>query len=150
MSDEQKVTRSVVVDATPEQVFALLADPRKHPELDGGGTVRRGISGPPRLSAGAKFGMRMKMFGVPYVIRNEVVEYDENRLIAWRHPGHHVWRWELAPATGSTEAEPKTTVTETFDYGPARSPAFLEKTGFVGKNTVGIEKTLAALQQRFA
>ena len=141
---ERSVSRSVVVNAPPEEVFALLADPRRHPELDGSGSVRGGISGPEKLSKGAKFGMRMRMFGLPYVIRNEVVEYDEGRRIAWRHPGHHVWRWELEPVDGGTK------VTETFDWGPARSPAFIEKSGFVGKNTKGIEQTLAQLEQRFA
>lgn len=141
---EQQVSHTVVVNATPEQVFALLADPRKHAEIDGSGSVRSGVSGPEKLSQGAKFGMRMKMFGLPYGIKNEVVEYDENRLIAWRHFGHHVWRWELEPADGGTK------VTETFDWAPARSPAMLEKVGFPAKNEKGIQKTLARLQSRFA
>lgn len=142
---EQQVSRSVVVDAPAEQVFDLLADPRRHPELDGSGTVQSGISGPERLSKGATFGMRMRMFGLPYAIRNEVVEYEENRLIAWRHPGHHVWRWQLDPLSGG-----RTKVTETFDYGPARSPKVLEWTGFPAKNARGIEATLDRLQRRFA
>ncbi len=141
---DQHVSRTVEVDATPAQVFALLADPRKHAELDGSGSVKKGVSGPARLHAGARFGMRMRMFGIPYVVRNEVVEYDEGRLIAWRHPGHHVWRWELEPT------ETGTRVTETFDWGPARSPSFIERSGFVARNTEAIEKTLAALQRRFA
>lgn len=143
MSD-QKISHSVVVSATPEQVFALLADPRKHAEIDGSGTVRRRVSGPERLSQGARFGMRMRMFGVPYGIKNEVVEYEENRRIAWRHFGRHVWRWELEPVDGGTQ------VTETFDWGPARSPAMLEKVGFPARNDQGIQATLARLQARFA
>ncbi len=139
----QQVSHSVVVNATPAQVFDLLADPRKHPELDGSGTVRSGISGPARLSLGAKFGMRMRI-GLPYVVRNEVVEFEENRRIAWRHPSHHVWRWELEPVEGGTR------VKETFDYAPARRPKVLEKMGFPARNSKGIEQTLAALQQRFA
>lgn len=143
MSDRQ-VSHSVVVNATPEQVFALLADPRKHAEIDGSGTVRAGVSGPEKLSQGARFGMRMKMFGVPYGIKNEVVEYEENRRIAWRHFGHHVWRWELEPVDGGTK------VTETFDWAPARSPAMLERVGFPARNEKGIQETLARLQARFA
>jgi uncharacterized protein YndB with AHSA1/START domain len=94
MSDQQ-VSRSVVVNATPEQVFALLADPREHPNIDGSGSVRASRSGPDRLSLGAHFGMTMKL-GFPYPIKNEVVEFEPDRLIAWRHPGKHVWRWELS------------------------------------------------------
>lgn len=143
MSDRQ-ISHSVVVNASPEQVFALLADPRKHPELDGSGTVKHGMSGPDKLSQGARFGMRMRMFGLPYVISNEVVEYEENRRIAWRHFGHHVWRWELEPVEGGTK------VTETFDWAPSRAPAFIERLGYPARNDKGIEQTLARLRARFA
>lgn len=142
---EQQVSRSVVLDAPAEQVFDLLADPRRHAELDGSGSVQGSVSGPERLSNGATFGMRMRLFGLPYPIRNEVVEFEENRLIAWRHFGRHVWRWQLEPVEGG-----KTKVTETFDYRPSRSPAMLERTGFPARNARGIEATLDRLQRRFS
>ena len=53
--------------------------------------------------------------GVPYLTKNTVVEYDEDRLIAWRHLGKHRWRYELEPVEGGTK------VTETFDWSTARS-----------------------------
>lgn len=137
------VSRSVVVAAGPQQVFDLLADPRQHSELDGSGSVRASVSGPQRLSQGATFGMRMRL-GLPYLIRNEVVEFDEGRRIAWRHFGHHVWRYELEPADGGT------TVTESFDYRSARSPRGLERMGFPARNAKGIEATLDRLRERFA
>ena len=132
------VSRSTVVPAPPERVFDLLADPARHPELDGSGTVRGRLSGPERLGPGAKFGMRMHV-GVPYVIRNEVVEFEEGRRIAWRHAGRHVWRWELEPVAGGTR------VTETFDWGPALAPKVLELIGYPKRNAAGIEKTLERL-----
>src|ERR1700712_238881 len=113
------VSDSVVVAATPEQVFDLLADPRRHPELDGSGTVKGAVRGPSRLSLGATFGMRMRI-GLPYLIRNTVVEFEENRRIAWRHFGRHIWRYELEPVDGGTR------VTETFDWSPALAPQVLE------------------------
>ena len=58
--------------------------------------------------------MSMKK-GVPYKITNEVVEFDEPTVIAWRHMGQHVWRYRLRPVDGGTE------VTEEFDWGVARS-----------------------------
>ena len=36
----RKVARRVVVHASAPDVFALIADPHRHPELDGSGTVR--------------------------------------------------------------------------------------------------------------
>lgn len=140
----RSVSRSVTVSASPAEVFELLADPRRHPEIDGSGTVKGRVRGPARLSHGARFGMRMHYL-VPYVITNQVVEFDEGRLIAWRHLGHHVWRYELEPAPGGG-----TVVTETFDWAPARSPRALELAGIPARNATSIERTLAGLQERFA
>lgn len=141
-STTQQVSSSTVVAAPPEQVFALLADPRRHSEFDGSGTVRDAVSGPDRLSLGSKFGMSMKM-GVPYKISNEVVEFEEGRRIGWRHFGHHVWRYELEPVPGGTR------VTETFDYSTARSAGFIELMKFPARNAKGIEATLARLEGLF-
>lgn len=133
------MSRSTVVDAPPAVIFALLADPRRHPEFDGSGTVQAGLRAPQRLSLGAHFGMRMRL-GVPYVIRNVVVEFEPDRRIAWRHAGRHVWRYELEPdGTG-------TRVTETFDYGSALSPKVLELLRFPERNAEGIERTLPRLK----
>ena len=137
------VSDSVVVAAGPDQVFDLLADPRRHPEFDGSGTVKGAVRGPDRLRLGARFGMRMRI-GVPYLIRNTVVEFEENRRIAWRHAGHHVWRYELEPVPGGTR------VTETFDWGAARSPKALELLNAPQHNLRGITATLERLRTRFA
>lgn len=133
------MSRSTVVDAPPATVFALLADPRRHPEFDGSGTVKSGLSAPERLSLGASFGMRMNL-GLPYVIRNVVVEFEPDRRIAWRHFGRHVWRYELEPVGTGTR------VTETFDYSHALSPQVLELLGFPDRNAKGIEQTLPRLK----
>jgi len=97
----RSLSRSAVVPAPPAEVFDLLADPRRHAEIDGSGTVKGVVSGPERLTLGARFGMRMH-FGLPYFIHNEVVELVPDRRIAWRHVGHHVWRYELEPTDGGT------------------------------------------------
>jgi uncharacterized protein YndB with AHSA1/START domain len=134
------VSRSITVSAPPQRVFGVLADPRRHPELDGSGTVRGRLRGPDRLSPGARFGMRMHL-GAPYVITNTVVEFDEPRRIAWRHFGRHVWRYDLVPtANGGTE------VTETFDWSGALSPRALELAGVPQRNARSIEATLLRLQ----
>ena len=137
------VSRSTVVAAPPQRVFDLLAEPGRHAELDGSGTVRGRLRGPARLSAGATFGMRMRL-GLPYVIRNQVVEFEEGRRIAWRHAGHHVWRYELEPVGEGTR------VTETFDWEPARAPRLLELTGFPARNAAAMERTLARLPDLLA
>jgi uncharacterized protein YndB with AHSA1/START domain len=109
----KSVSVARVVAAPPEKIFAVLADPAQHPVIDGSGTVKhaRGKQ-PDRLTLGAKFGMSMRL-GVPYVITNTVVEFDENRLIAWRHFGGHRWRYELEPVADGTR------VRETYDWSTA-------------------------------
>ena len=139
----RSVSRSVVVSAPPAEVFALLADPRRHAEVDGSGTVRGLVRGPERLTLGARFGMRMRL-GLPYVITSEVVELEPDRRIAWRHLGHHVWRWELEPVEGGTR------VTETFDWAPSRAPRALELLQVPARNTRGIEASLERLRARFS
>lgn len=138
MTATRSVSRTVFVPVPPERVFALLADPARHADLDGSGTVRGRVSGPARLSQGARFGMRMRIV-VPYVIRNTVVEFEEGRRIAWRHVGRHVWRWDLRPVEGGTE------VTETFDWSGALVPKALELVKAPAQNTRSIEKSLARL-----
>jgi uncharacterized protein YndB with AHSA1/START domain len=137
--------RSIVVDASPAEVFDLLADPSRHHEIDGSGTVRgTRDSAPERLSPGAKFGMSMKM-GVPYPISNTVVEFVENELIAWRHIGRHVWRYTLEATDDG-----RTKVTEEFDWRPAIFPPGLKLIKAPAQNAVAIEKTLNRIAELFA
>jgi uncharacterized protein YndB with AHSA1/START domain len=110
------VTR--VIPAPPEAIFELLADPARHREIDGSGTVRGPRGGPAgRLELGRRFAMSMKM-GVPYAMESTVIEFDEPRLIAWqttgpgrlgRLAGGRIWRYQLEPVEGGTR------VTETWD-----------------------------------
>jgi uncharacterized protein YndB with AHSA1/START domain len=100
-----------VIPAPPEKIFDLLADPSRHREIDGSGTVRDAKGGSERLALGSQFGMAMKM-GLPYSMVSEVIEFEENRRIAWqtRPPssfgakfgGGRIWRYELEPVDGGT------------------------------------------------
>ena len=143
MSNDVKkrvVSASRVIPAGPAEIFDLLADPDKHHVIDGSDTVMAARSGnPERLSLGAHFGMDMKM-GVPYRITNEVVEFEDNRRIAWRHFGHHIWRYELEPVEGGTK------VTESFDWASSRFPPFYEWMGYPAKHEVNMARTLERIE----
>lgn len=139
----RRVTRRTVVRTSPEMIFAALADPHRHGELDGSGTVRDAVSGPDRVAMGDRFSLRMRQFGVPYRITSTVVEFEADRLLAWRHPLGHVWRWELAADPDGTR------VTETFDYSTTHAAPMFELTGRPGRNARGIEETLRRLPRRF-
>jgi len=141
----RKVARQVVVNTSPGAIFALVSDPRHHGELDGSGSVGDAVSAPEKLSVGAKFSMSMKMYGVPYRITSTVTAFEQDRLLEWRHPLGHSWRWELAEATPG-----QTQVTETFDYSGAKAGKVLELVGVPKQNGSGITRTLDKLRERFA
>ena len=138
--NRKQVSATKVIGTSPERIFAMLTDPSKHPLIDGTGSVLAvQPGGPQRLTLGAQFGMDMKI-GAPYKVLNTVVEYDQDRLIAWRHFNGHRWRWQLGPlGTGTTE------VTETFDWSTARIPLLITLSPFPRRNARGIEKSLARL-----
>jgi uncharacterized protein YndB with AHSA1/START domain len=109
MGDVESVER--VIAAPPETIFAIIADPKRHHEFDGSGTVREAKNVPDRLELGSKFGMSMKM-GMPYSMESTIIEFEEGRRIAWqtrppaawagRFLGGRIWRYELEPVEGGT------------------------------------------------
>ena len=103
----------IVINAPAEKIFAILSNPHRHKEIDGSHTIQENISGPDKLVLSSKFGMKMRL-GVNYRIKNTVVEYQENSLIAWRHLGRWIWRYELVNI-----GPQMTQVTETFDASRA-------------------------------
>jgi uncharacterized membrane protein len=143
-----QVSRSVEVSAPAAELYAMVADPRRHSELDGSGTVGDNIKVPAKLAVGSKFSTKMKMYGVPYWITSRVTALKPNELVEWRHPAGHHWRWQfesLAPTL--------TRVTETFDYRNGaikKRLKYYERTGFRKANAAGIEATLAKLRDRYA
>ena len=141
MADRNE-SASTTIQAPPSVVFDILADPRQHTRIDGSGTVRKSTSGPERLELGSQFAMDMKM-GAPYKIKNKVVEYERDRLIAWRHVGLHRWRYELRGVQdGSTH------VTETWDVTayPAPLQALLHRL-FGAKTKQAVEQTMVKLKE---
>jgi hypothetical protein len=135
-----RVSRTAVVAAAPSVLFALLTDPGEHVRLDGSGTVKGVVDGPARLELGSVFRMRMK----GYTTTNTVVEYERDVLIAWRHRGRHLWRWQLRAVPGGTE------VTETFDYRAKRARRLVDRIGIPTRAAAALERTLTVLQARFA
>ena len=104
------VTVERLIPSPPEPIFDLIADPARHPDIDGSGSVRGAKAGSQRLALGSSFGMSMKL-GIPYSMVSTVVEFDENRRLAWqtrgptaigKHFGGRIWRYELEPAEGGT------------------------------------------------
>lgn len=129
------------IDADPQNLFDIVADPAKHPLIDGSGSVRAALPGnPQRLSLGARFRMDMKL-GAAYTITNRVIEFDEGRRIAWRHFNGHIWRYTFRPDKGGT------VVTEQWDASHVWDRCLLALTGFPKRSRVGMAATLERLDE---
>ncbi len=139
------VARSAIVTAEPSEIFALVANPHRHHEVDGTGTVQSSVIGPRELRLGDKFRVSMKMRGILYAMTSTVTRLEQDRVVEWRHPAGHRWRWELEPLGAGT-----TRVTEVFDTSSSVFPPLLRVIGAADRNAEGIEKSLRRLQQRFA
>ena len=154
MTDDPRDTESVerVIPAPAEQIFALLADPSRHREIDGSGSVRNAKDARP-VKLGDKFGMAMKL-GLPYSMVSTVIEFDDNRRIAWqsRPPGvfgnisgGRIWRYELEPVAGGTR------VRETWDISQEVGTKFLLTNARVHRHTrESMEKTLENIEKLLA
>ncbi|MCW2655528.1 MAG: hypothetical protein JWR32_6504 [Mycobacterium sp.] len=143
----RQVSRAVDVQAPAAELFAIVADPRRHREVDGSGTVGDNIVAPSHLVPGARFSTKMTMFGLPYRITSTVTALKPDELVEWRHPLGHHWRWEFTPVSPTA-----TRVTETFDYrdtGIKDRFNYYERTGFAKRNAAGIEATLGRLRDRY-
>ena len=145
----RRVSYTADVNAPAAALYAMVADPRRHHELDGSGTVGNNIDAPEHLVAGARFSTKMAMFGLPYRITSTVTALKPDELVEWRHPLGHRWRWEFVAVSPTV-----TRVTETFDYhdtGPVTDALkFYERSGFAKRNAAGIEATLTKLRDRYA
>ena len=133
----------IFIATEPKTIFDILANPQRHIDVDGSQTIRSNISGPERLVLGSKFGMAMRL-GINYRIKNKVVEYKENELIAWRHFGQWRWRYELKDlGNGSTE------VTETFDgsFAPGLAQLWLNFRDAYPWTQKAVAKSLVRLKE---
>lgn len=110
--DGNTVSVERLVKAPPQEIFALLADAGKHASFDGSDSVNHAAEQSVPLSKGSKFGMAMRgrkeTLFIPYRTTNTVIEYEQDRRIAWQTfgmgglVGGRIWRYELTPAEGGT------------------------------------------------
>jgi hypothetical protein len=139
-----------MIPATPETIFGVLSDATRHSLIDGSGMLQgKRPDAPQRLALGTTFGMSMKMLHLPYSTVNRVVEFEENRRIAWQTGptgfmeklvAGRIWRYELEPEDGGT------LVRESWDITPDHQRALLKLGGiYSGKTRRDMERTLERL-----
>jgi hypothetical protein len=113
-------TRTIA--ATPEEIFAVLADPARHCTTEPTDWVRDAVDAGPITAEGQMFAMNMFLAqaGGHYVVHNLVNVFDKDRAIGWipgqlddagqHNPGGWFWRYDLAPNGDGTD------VTLTYDW----------------------------------
>ena len=122
------------ISAPASEIFAVLADPVRHLELDGSGMLRGAVTTDPVIAAGDVFVMKMHFPAHgDYQMNNHVVEFEQDRLIGWEpesgegHPDTepgapegtearwgHRWSYRLIP-----DGPDATIVTESYDCSKA-------------------------------
>jgi hypothetical protein len=132
-----------IIDADASVIFDLIADPSRHRDIDGSGTVREATTGSQRLQLGSEFGMNMKA-GLSYSMVSKVVEFENDRRLAWqttsRMPvlgnlvGGRIWRYELEPVEGGTR------VRESWDISQEKMKALVRP--MRGRTRQAMTKTL--------
>jgi len=133
----------ILIQASPSTIFSIISNSKRHKDIDGSATITSNVSGPETLVMGSKFGMKMRL-GITYWIRNTVVEYEQDKLIAWRHLGRWRWRYELVDlGNGSTQ------VTESFDgsFAPAIAQVWLNFRKAYPWTQLAVAKTLVRLKE---
>src|SRR5437588_10455685 len=135
--ESERVTASTTIDAAPEAVFAMLADPSAHAGIDGTGWVRGSLGDDRITAAGQVFRMAMYHPNHPdkdYKIANLVEVFDEPRAIAGKPGTESPETGELSFGgwIGSSALEAtgpsRTTVTLTYDWSavPPQVREYLE------------------------
>jgi hypothetical protein len=146
-AEATSVTVSRRIEAGAAQLFAILADPRRHIEIDGSEMLRGAITASVVAGVGDVFAMKMfyEQFG-DYEMNNHVVEYELDRRITWEperrdveeEMWHHRWGFVLEP-----DGDGATLVTEIFDC--SRAPE--EGRNAVKNGTAWIEAMTATLER---
>ncbi|WP_327668065.1 MULTISPECIES: hypothetical protein [unclassified Streptomyces] len=153
---EAVVAVSRRIKAPTVDIFRILADPGQHPDFDGSGMLRGGISGVLVSGVGDVFVMRMhyEHYG-DYEMNNHVVEYEPDRRIGWEpRPGRghpdatasgaawgHRWIFDLL-----SDGSGATVVTEIF--GGSRMPE--DKRAQVDSVCAWWQKQMASTLKRLA
>ncbi len=144
-ADQVHVER--VIEAPAPAIFSVIADASRHQEIDGSGAVK-GLKRPGEpLRLGSEFDMSMKL-GLPYSTKNVVVEFEQDRRIAWKTTGlfgligGRIWRYELEPA-----GDGATLVRETWDVSQDKQKFFLKKGSMPDNTGKAMTKTLKRLAE---
>ncbi len=98
-----------IIAAPPADIWAIISDPTRHPEIAGSGqVVEIEVLTPPPMGLGSQFQAKQNMQGVRYQTVSYVVAFEEERRFTWRiglpgtGPVAQVWEFTLTPHDDGT------------------------------------------------
>lgn len=155
MDTSRKIQASLVIAAPQDAIFALLADPNRHTDLDGAGMLR-GVEGDsaPIGGMGQVFTMNMHQDDLgDYRMVNTVTAFQPSSRIGWApavdpscelaaklgdmDASGHTYTYDLREVEGGTE------VTQTYEWMSVRDEEFLKLFPRVSQDQ--LEGTLAKI-----
>jgi uncharacterized protein YndB with AHSA1/START domain len=154
----EPVSVSRRIEAPAAAIFAILADPARHPDLDGSRMLCEAVDPRPVGKTGDTFVMRMNnKFMGDYVMANYIAEFEQDRRISWEPElveasreedreligvkGAMRWSYELVP-----DGENATVVTEIYDCsGASEERQQMLRGGEVWRN--GMKRSLESLDR---
>lgn len=108
-----EITESVHVDATPDEVWSVVTDVRRHPEFAGPKSITKAIEFDGPLEIGARWMAHEKFGPTKFDAPSEVTKVDSGHDLAWVSflpmkeekrgtGGRAYWDYHLEPENGGT------------------------------------------------
>lgn len=154
-----EVTERILVEASPEPVWAVVTDVSGHAELAGSGEIRAlRLAGPVGLGTTWEADIEVPGLDAPFVARSEVVVFDQSSEFSWTSvprpiiageprstPGVRWWFVLASVDGGGTAVEHRVLVTPP-EVGAEKMAKFFEETNRVGSIRAGMRVTLERLK----
>jgi hypothetical protein len=158
--DSKTLETSRRIEAPAAKIFAIVASPQGHADIDGSDMLRGVVDNSPITGVGDTFTMKMFRLGDDYLMINYVVEFETDRRIFWEPaPGDpsrtegndpskvgiaagYRWGYILAP-----DGDNATVVTEVFDYSPLPEELVSDGAAWINGHTTVLESMAATLER---
>ena len=144
-SQSRRIEVDVVIDAPADLIFAYLARPDNHVELDTSGMVISSTECRAVTHVGDRFvmNMRNKIRG-DHQVENHVICYEDGAAIGWapaepgKEPAGHTWTWRIKPISPT-----QTLVAEIYDWSAFRNTDMLDHLPVISRSQM--QESLARL-----
>jgi uncharacterized protein YndB with AHSA1/START domain len=144
---ETQVRIERLVDVGADALFAVLSDPRRHPEIDGSGTVRASAGTEAITAVGQVFTMQMSHPDRgEYQSDNLVTHFEAGHRLVWmtaragNTPPGWLWSWDLEPL-----GPDRTNVVHIYNWEKVEDPEVLARAGFPRVSAAEMNATVTRL-----